>query len=405
MISRFSLLFLTVAGALAAPPSFTLDSVASRVRAANPDLAAARLRIAEARGRLVQSGRLSNPEVEFGYNRNTANPREHTLGVALLQRFPVTARLRFEKAVSQAQLAAAEAEVADVERKLIAQARTVAVKLVALRGQRELRAKQLANSREQSTFLLKRAETGEASVTDAAQVDLEARMLDADLLQLRVEETTLLGELRPLLGLAGADALSVDGDLSAPTAPSGSQVDRPDVQAAQHTATAAQAQAAKERASRFEDITLGLVYERERAEDAPEGLRTDQMLGVKFNIPLPIWNNNAGRIQEAEAAAQRAAREVEAKRFEAGAETDAARAEMAALGKLLAEFDASLLPKATELEERLRQSYAAGQSPLIETLRARDRRLQLQRQRLDALRDYHLARVRYEAATGRNGSK
>ena len=99
------------------------------MRAANPDLAAARLRIAEARGRLVQSGRLSNPEVEFGYNRNTANPREHTLGVALLQRFPVTARLRFEKAVSQAQLAAAEAEVADVERKLIAQARTVAVKL------------------------------------------------------------------------------------------------------------------------------------------------------------------------------------------------------------------------------------------------------------------------------------
>jgi cobalt-zinc-cadmium efflux system outer membrane protein len=405
MISRISLLIFLATGALAAPPPLTLDSIASRVRSANPDLAAARLRIAEAHGRLVQSGRLSNPEVEFDYNRNTASPREHTLGVTLLQRLPITARLRYEKAVSQAQLAAAEAEVADVERKLIAQARTAAVKLVALRVQRDLRTRQLTNSREQSVFLLKRAETGEASLTDAVQVDLEARMLDADLLQLRVEETTLLGELRPLLGLTSADALAVDGELTAPAAPSGSHGDRPDVQAAQHTATAAQAQAAKERASRFEDVTLGLVYERERAEDAPEGLRTDQMLGVKFNIPLPLWNNNAGRIQEAEATAQRAAREVEAKRFEARAEADAAGAEMTALAKLLADFDASLLPKVAELEERLRQSYAAGQSPLTETLRARDRRLQLQRQRLDALRDYHLARVRYEAAIGRIGSK
>lgn len=392
--------FILTTVAIAGRPVLDLDSIPDRVRAANPDLAAARLRITEARGRLVQSGRLSNPEVEFDYARNTSSPREHSLGVALVQRFPLTARLRLEKAVSQAQFAAAEAEVRDVERKLIAQARTTAVKLLALRGQRDLRAKQLANSREQAAFLIKRAETGEASAVDAAQVDLESRMLEAELLQLRVEDATMTGELRPLLGIAGTDALPLDSELAAPAPPSSANVaDRPDVRAAQLNADAARTEAAKERASRIEDIGVGVAYQRERAEDAPDGLRTDQMLGVKVSVPLPLWNRNQGRIAQADATAERTQLEADALRFNANAEANTARAEMTTLAALLAELDAKLLPKAAELEERLRQSYSAGQSPLIETLRARDRRLQLQRQRLDALRDYHLARVRFEAAT------
>jgi cobalt-zinc-cadmium efflux system outer membrane protein len=400
MNRRILIQLLLSSAAFAGPVPLTLDSIPSRVRTANPDLAAARLRIAEACGRLVQSGRLSNPEVEFDYTRNTSMPREHTLGVALMQRFPITARLRHEKAVSQAQLAAAEAEVRDVERKLIAQARTAAVKLLAIRGQRDLRTKQLANSREQAAFLQKRAETGEASAVDAAQVELESRMLETELLQLGVEEAAASGELRPLLGIPGTAPLAFDNELAAPVALRAAKVaDRPDLQAAEFNADAARFAAAKERASRFEDVGLGLVYERERGEDAPEGLLTDQMLGVKVSIPIPLWNQNQGRIAEAEAAAERARLEADAVRFNANAEANAARSEMTALANLLSDLDSKLLPKAAELEERLRQSYAAGQTSLTETLRARDRRLQLQRQRLDALRDYHLARVRFEAAT------
>ena len=71
-----------------------------------------------------------------------------------------------------------------------------------------------------------------------------------------------------------------------------------------------------------------------------------------------------------------------------------------ALAKLVGELDITLLPKAAQIEKQLRESYASGLTPLTEILRARDRRLSLERQRLDALRDYHLARVRHAAATG-----
>lgn len=391
-----------VVPALAGAPGLPFSAVADRVRRQNPDLAAARLRLGEAQGRLRQSGRLSNPELEFDYTRNTSAAREHTLGVALTQRFPLTARLRYEKAVSRAQLANAEAEIRDVERKLIAQAETAAVKLLALQSQHDLRTKQLANSREQAAFLRKRVETGEASPVDAMQVELEARQIESEQLQLTVEEAALLGDLRPLLGFTGDQPLTLTGTLSAPqnTAASGTTGNRPDVQAAGHAVEAARAGLARERASRMEDIGVGVSYERDRAEDAPEGLRTDQMLGVKVSIPLPLWNNNAGRIQEAEAASARAQQEAAAIRLRAEAEVSAARGEMKALARLIDDLGTQLLPKAAELEEQLRQTNAAGQAPLIEVLRARDRRLQLERQRLDALRDYHLARVRFTAASG-----
>jgi cobalt-zinc-cadmium efflux system outer membrane protein len=59
-----------------------------------------------------------------------------------------------------------------------------------------------------------------------------------------------------------------------------------------------------------------------------------------------------------------------------------------------------LLPKAADVETRFRTAFTAGQTPLTEVLRARARRLELEQRRVDALRDYHLARVRYEAAVG-----
>jgi len=380
--------------------SLTVDSAADYALRRNPTLSAARLRIEEARGRLEQSGRLSNPELETDFSRNTMG-REGSISVAFTQRFPLTARLHHEKAVSRAELAAAEAEVQDAERKLAADVRTSAVKLLALNGQRDLRARQLTNSRELSSFLLKRVETGEASVVDSSQVELESRQIEIENLQLAAEEVKLLGELRPLLGVADDDRISITGTLPAPGADPGRSdvAGRPDVQAAEARSNAALAAAEQQRSSRWEDIGIGAVYTRERTKDEPEPTETEHMVGFKISIPLPLWNNNSGRIREAEAAAARAGKEVDATKLTANAEVLAARSAMNANLKLISELDGKVLPAATRIEEQLRQNYATGQSSLTDVLRARTKRLELQGQRLDALRDYQLARIRHKAAT------
>lgn len=403
---RFLIVFSALlSGVLAGEVHLTLESAPAYAARHNLTLAAARLRIDEARGRLNQAGRLSNPDLELELNRNVRMP-EGSVNVSLMQRFPLTARLRLEKNVSRAELAAAEAEVRNAERKLTADVRTAVVKLLGIHAQQALRETQIGNSRELAEFLRRRVEVGEGSLIDASLVDLEAQQLRTETLQHDVDHAALLGDLRPLLGIAPNDVPVLDGTLPAIGGTPGRGVAvsaRPDFAAAQRTADAARQSVLLARAQTWQDIGVGFNVMRERSEDAPEGFQHDTFLGLRFSLPLPIWNRNTGRIQEATATAARAEKEVEALALTINAEARAARDTMATLSKLVATLDADLLPKASQIEEQLRVNYSAGQTPLTEVLRARDRRLLIERQRVDALRDYHLARVRYEAAIG-NGS-
>ena len=354
-------------------------------------------------GRLTQSGRLDNPELEFEYAKNV-HSSENSFAGALMQRFPVTARLRLERAVSSAELAAAEAEVRNEERKVAGEARIAAVKVLALHAQRALRERQLGNSRELAEFSRKRVQSGEGSLVEATQVELELAQLQSELLVLEAEEAAMLGELRALIGAAPTDSIIVGGELPAIAALPARGVDlkrRADFVAAQHKTEAARRVAALARAQRFDDIGLGVIVEREYFEDAPDGLMREVMAGVRVSVPLPLFNRNQGRIQEAAAAEIRAEREVDALAITIRAEASAAGEQMRTFAKLVSALTDEILPKAAQVEEQLRNAYTTGQSPLTEVLRARDKRLLLDRQRLDALRDYHLAQTRYAIATGR----
>ena len=380
--------------------SLSVESAAAFAIKNNPALAAARFRIEEARGRLDAAGLRPNPELEFDLSQNIRTP-EHAFGVAWMQKFPRTARLALEKAVSRAQLAAAAAEVRDAERVLAGEVRTAAVGLLALEKERGLRGQQIINSEELASFMTKRVQTGEAAAVDAAQVELESKQISTQILMLNVEKATLLGTLRPMLGVS--DAVTITGTLADPgelPAKGAALSTRGDYRAARANAEAARQGVALAKANKWEDITVGISASHDRSEDAPEGLKRDTMIGFKVNIPLPLYNKNEGKIREALATAKRTEKEIEAVAAQARAEVAAARSEMAALAKIVADIDDKLIPAAKQIEAQLRDNYASGLTPLPEVIRARGKRFELEAQRLDAVRDYHLARAKHHTATG-----
>ncbi|MFN0129971.1 MAG: TolC family protein [Verrucomicrobiales bacterium] len=370
---------------------FTASSAGAHALRHNPDLAAARWRIEETRARLQQAGRRANPElqVEAGHN---AKFREGSVMVGLVQKFPATARLRLEKEVSQALVEAAEAEVRVAEREVVLAVRQLFIKALALEAQAELRARQLANARELSAFAAKRAESGEVSSLEATQFELEAQQSTVEGQQVEVEKSAVLGELRPLLGLGSEVTLRLKGSLTVPRAMTVGVVPatRPEYQAAERNELTAQLSIDLEKSRWREDISAGLFLGGERTEDAPDGLQNDGLIGVRLSIPLPLWNKNEGKIQEATATAARRQAEKQALAQRIRAESKAAEARMRTLATFVENIDSRLLPKVAELEDQLRASYSAGQTPLIDVLRARDRRLQLEKARLGAVRDFHL---------------
>ena len=394
---------LTVNSRLMAEPSLviTLAGVTERVRAQNPDLAAARLRIGEAMGRMKQAGRLKNPEFETSVGQN-ADFREGMLEVGFSQRFPVTGRLGLEKEISITQLKAAEMEVREVERQLVARAKTSVVRVLAIRQRRELLGNQIALASEFSEKLSVASQKGEGSALEAATARLEAASISAQIRQLDAEEAAAVGELKPLLGMLAGEAISVGGTLSPPSVPSTSvnPALRPDFQAAMLEVDAARQGVDLQQALRYDDVEAGLFAAAERTEDAPNGYDNEGIFGLRFRIPLPLWNKNEGAIEEAQATHERRKLEATALARNIRLEAESDRAQMIEWAKLIRELDETLLPLAEEQSKAADEAYAQSQADIQMVFRSREKSLQLAATRLDALREFHLARIRHEATRG-----
>jgi len=404
----FSYLRVVMACALTVAPIYaesslvvTLASVRDRIRSQNPDLAAARLRIQEALGRMNQAGRLANPELETSFQHDPGF-KEGAIEIGISQRFPITQRLRLEKEVSHTEMLAAEGEVKNVERILAAEASSGIVEVLAIRQHKLLLDEQTELSRSLADQLQKAAEKGEASLLDAAQIRIETLRAAAEIHHLNASEATALGKLKPLLGMRLDENLIVSGTLPDPTMPTAntSPLNRPDYQAARLYSLAANQNETLEQARRLDDIEGGFFLAGERLLDNPTGSRNETAIGIRAKITLPFWNNNQGKIEEARATRTRKQLETLALARLIELEAEAALGEMREWAKLTKEINTALLPLAAEHVKNTQAAFKTGQAELQAVLRAREQSLKLANSRIESLRGFHLARVRYQSALG-----
>lgn len=379
----------------------SLADVANRVRNHHPALKAARLTIEEARGRRLGAGRLPNPVFSYDFQRQSnVSPQANIFSID--QAFPITKRLSLEKRLTAQLIGAAELEVIDNERRLIAEAQEQVVQLLTLAKQRELRQQQTSLASNLAQFAEGRAKAGEVSALDAKQVDLDAQRLRVEARLLEAQSVSLLGQLKPMLGLRAEDSLIISGKLPEMSVPGAtSWIKRPDYQLAQTKVLAAQTDRELAKSKRFEDITAGVFAAREMQDVGPGQRERTGFIGFRISIPLPLWNRNQGEIAEKAAAVERARLESDALAMQINGEAGTARREMETNASIVRETRDKLLPLANEQMQAMQKAYEAGQADLLAVLRARDQRLQLEAAVLDAVRDFHLARIRYEAATGK----
>ncbi|HEX7859349.1 MAG TPA: TolC family protein [Verrucomicrobiae bacterium] len=379
---------------------FSTETIVRSALTNNLSLQAARLTVAEAEARVSGAGRLSNPALESSFGPNIAGG-ERTFSVGFNQSFPITSRLRIEKRLSNIHLDIARAEIAEFERSLAFQVRTTAVTLAAITGQQRLIQNQRENSRGLREAVRRGVQSAETSTIDLAQLELEASLLNFRELQLKSLHSELLIELTLLSGSTISSNLDFTSlpftNLAARGEPLHS---RSDLQVARHRTQAAQQHVALVRAQRWHDIEVGVFTGIDRNEDAPNGIETDHVVGVRVAIPLPLWNSGKARVAEASASQVRMEREEFALLARINADIGAARAQFNAANDQLAIVRDDLLPKARDIEGRLSAAQAQGLSTLLEVLRARERRLELESTELNAHRDLHLAHARHLYASG-----
>ena len=386
------------------------DQAVRAAVASNRDLQAALLEIEIARGRLLQAGRLSNPEINLSWADDFASRREgeRAGSVELAQSFPITARLARERDVAQGDLRIAEAEVRDFARGLIAETLSAFYALLNLDRQIEVNSELVESVRQVEDATQRRLRAAEVSPAEVSLLRIERLRLDQEARRLVMEREMTQALLARLLGRDPGAPLRPLGDLE--PAPGGPRDDsnlvevavanRPDLIAARRAIVRAEADRNLARAEVWQDWTIGVGYEAAREIfDPPQNTKRDSFLTFGLTVPLPLFDRQQGRIAAAEAEARRSRRVAAALELRIAEEVRSATARFKALRLQVDAYGEQVLPESVRTRSLFQRGYRQGLVGIAELIQSQRQHSEVSAAYAELQGNLHQASVDLEAAT------
>lgn len=276
----------------------------------NRELRAARYAVERAQGRLRQTGRWANPEIEASGMSDFAfgNKGEAAFSVGIYQTFPITSRLGLSRQIGRLDVERAIREIRNHERLLIERVQTQYIRAVAGQEKIALWKRIEEQQREIVATVAERVELGQASAAEAALAASTRTTAWNHLSEAETAAALDLIALKTLLGFPAEHPLRLTDSLPRiieflrnRTGERPTVLHRPDADLVLLEADRADLEIRLARAEAWEGIRIGVEYSNDRGIDAPDGLGTDQFLGIKVSIPVPLWNSNQGTVAEKQA--------------------------------------------------------------------------------------------------------
>ena len=403
-LSAWAFLALTALPAGAQIP-LTAEAAAKMAGEQNPEIVAVKNLIAEAQGRTRVTGRLPNPELKTEVAGG--QDFEGRVSIGITQRFPITARLRMERKLSAIDVEMARLEVQARQRQIEIAARTACYELAAARSSIALARQQTALADAFSKSIVDGVSQGFGSGLDGQQAVLAAEILRSSEEFLRGEEIRTAARLNSLLGRPADAAISVDESLDLPKAiPSRKLVGmRPDLQLAELSVRAGATDVSLAKANRWDDVGIGVFVEGERFRDEPDGIEPEALIGVQFSVPLPFWQNGAGKVAEKEAAQMRKTQQMDALRFAVQNEAISAYLVMSARYRAAAQVADKLVPAARQQVTDAEGAYGRAELDIQRVFSARERLSQIESAALEARKNYFLSYSEWLGALGEPSTK
>ena len=392
------------------------NELVRRALAANGDLGAARLEIERARGRLRQAGLRPNPTLDFEQTtgRFTAAPGESGTSVGLAVPLELGGKRRKRIELAQAEFEAAEAEVADRERRLTNE--VLALYSEALAAVRELGTLEELNNLDLQTtrFVQARVNEGETAPIELNQLRVEVDRLRSRraLVEGRLQST--MWRLKSLTGVPPDELLRLRENIATPSLPlPPGSVDaaidialrtRPDLRLARLNEEVAQAGLRLARAQSVPDVTpfTRFNYSRSVFDNTPVGVLRDRdkLLTFGVSVEIPVFNRNQGLKTEASAAISQAQKRREFLEAVVRAEVQSAFARYEAARVAVSTFEQGVIPRSAENIRTIRAAYQIGAFSITDLLVEQRRLVDAQREFTEALAEQYRALADLQAAIG-----
>ena len=394
------LFFLSYSMAAQEPMRLTAESSVAIAIKGNKELVAARFLVQEAEGRARGAGRLPNPELET----EVAGGRdfEGRVMAGVLQRFPLTGRLRLERELSDWDVRIAGLEVGEKEWQLAVATRKAFYEFVAAREAVAVSVRQADLAAAFTKSLAEGVDAGFRSKLDLQQAKLSESTLHAKVEALRVLEVEASARLGECLGLAADAALEVNESLALPSSIPEAKTagKRADLELAELLLRSGETSVSLSHASRWEDVGVGLFIEGERFRDEPTGIEPEALAGVKFQIPLPLWQNGSGKVAEKIASRDRLNARCESLRFHVQNQVLLKHRILALRFRSAEQYGDSFLSAAKEHILESEAAYARGELDIQAVFRARERLGEIEFDDIEARKSYFLAYADWMGALG-----
>lgn len=390
--------------------SFNLKQLIELAQRDNKSLQAARYAVDIGRARLVQAGMRENPRLDVLARSDFlfSNDGEYGSALAISQSFPIAGRILRQKDVARVDIALAEAEVAEAERRVAGEVAADAYRLLVVDRQIASRGRLIDIQSALARTTRDRFKAAEVSELDVNTVQLDLQRLIQERELLQAQRESLLVSLNTRLGRPAGAMLVIDEPLPKPDSIEGlahlqeKALDlRPDWHAALLSVDRAQAEQALAKSMRWEDWSAGLELSQDKQVIAglgPQG--NGRAIGVSLSIPLPLHNKNQGRLAEADATRDQALARIDALRLEIAGEVASAHAETARLQGALGQYDESLLPTSASTVRLAQQGYRQGLIPVLDVVQAQRQQAELNAEYLATLDRFLQALVRLHTAVG-----
>ncbi len=390
--------------------SFSLKQLIELAQRDNKDLQAARFALDIANARLLQAGLRANPSLNVATRSDFAfgNEGEYGNAVGISQSFPITGRLARQKDVARVDIALAEAEVTESERRLAGDIATDVYHVLIIDQQIASRKSLIGIQSVLAKTTRERFKAAEVSELDVNTAQLDLQRLIQERVLLESEHESLLLSLNTRLGRVANSALVIDESLpKLNPLPNLLELQnkaltlRPDLHTAMLNADRAQAEKALAKSLRWEDWTVGLEFSQDKqviTGAPPQG--SSRAIGISISIPLPYFNKGQGLLAEANATHDQAIARIEAMRFSIAAEVASAYAEASRLQAALSQYDKSMLPVSASNVRLAQQGYREGLVPVFEVMQAQRQQADLNSAYLATLDQFTQALVRLHTAVG-----
>jgi cobalt-zinc-cadmium efflux system outer membrane protein len=372
----------------------SVESLVQTALANNRDLQAAQFALAQAQGRLAQAGRWPNPELELSGLSEVAfrNDGAGAFTVGLNQTFPLTTRLSLAREAGRLDVLRAMREIRNHERLLIAKVRQTSIQILESNAQSKVLAELLAAADASAKLTQQRLEAGQGSISEKSLSLLEQRRIANELESARMDRDLAMLELKTLLGLSAKEPLAISDTLEgivkklSPLANARPEsIHRPDVDLLLLESEKAGIENALAKAEAWEGVRIGVEYAFDQNMDEPEGLGTDNFLGLSVSVPLPVWDQKKGLAEERAALRDENLARARAAKLEIENALASSLRAVQLLQNRLAEFDTRTLEPITTALAEMQSGYETGRVDLRDlfTLREQLGKLRLERVALE----------------------